>query len=168
MLPGFSKLCRWTGCAPPHEWRGGSGIYRKRAYKNIPAGVRRRGEIESIDGWCGWRRQGCGFRFAREAYQGHMSAETAIRGRCEAVRPGPDKGERRLLAAEETRTARYGGVRAVVRATGIARVTIDRGVETMTFIGNGMTSSRRAHPRPSHEPRVSTLRLRARFPIMPN
>ena len=56
-----------------------------------------------------------------------MIDETAIRSRYEAMRPGLDERERRLLAAAEARTAGYGGVSAVARATGIARSTIDRG-----------------------------------------
>jgi DNA-binding phage protein len=56
-----------------------------------------------------------------------MIDENAIRSRYEAVRAGLGERERRLLAAAEARTAGYGGVSAVARATGIARSTIDRG-----------------------------------------
>ena len=60
-----------------------------------------------------------------------MIDETAIRNRYEAMRPGLDERERRLLAAAEARTAGYGGVSAVARATGIARSTIDRGLKDL-------------------------------------
>ena len=40
-----------------------------------------------------------------------------------------DERERRLFAAAEARSAGYGGVSAVARATGIARSTIDRELE---------------------------------------
>jgi hypothetical protein len=60
-----------------------------------------------------------------------MIDENAIRSRYEAVRAGLDERERRLLAAAEARTAGYGGVSAVARATGIARSTIDRGLKDL-------------------------------------
>ena len=69
--------------------------------------------------------------FAHEVYHGHMIDETAIRSRYETMRPGLDERERRLLAAAEARTAGYGGVSAVARATGIARSTIDRGLKDL-------------------------------------
>jgi Rhodopirellula transposase DDE domain len=60
-----------------------------------------------------------------------MIDETSIRNRYEAMRPGLGERERRLLAAAEARTAGYGGVSAVARATGIARSTIGRGLKDM-------------------------------------
>src|SRR6266478_8227252 len=60
-----------------------------------------------------------------------MVDETAIRSRYEIMRPGLDERGRRLLAAAEARTAGYGGVSAVARATGIARSTIDRGLKDL-------------------------------------
>jgi Rhodopirellula transposase DDE domain len=60
-----------------------------------------------------------------------MIDEIAIRSRYETIRPGLDERERRLLAAAEARTAGYGGVSAVARATGIARSTIDRGLKDL-------------------------------------
>src|SRR3984893_3777428 len=60
-----------------------------------------------------------------------MIDENAIRSVYEAVRPGLGERERRLLAAAEARTAGYGGVSAVARATGIARSTIDRGLKDL-------------------------------------
>jgi hypothetical protein len=69
--------------------------------------------------------------FEDEVYHGHMIDEVAIRSRYEAMRPGLDERERRLLAAAEARTAGYGGVSAVARATGIARSTIDRGLKDL-------------------------------------
>jgi hypothetical protein len=69
--------------------------------------------------------------FEDEVYHGHMIDEVAIRRRYEAMRPGLDERERRLLAAAEAHTAGYGGVSAVARATGIARSTIDRGLKDL-------------------------------------
>ena len=42
-----------------------------------------------------------------------------------------DERERRLFAAAEARSAGYGGVSVVARATGIARSTIDRGLKDL-------------------------------------
>jgi hypothetical protein len=60
-----------------------------------------------------------------------MIDENAIRSRYEAMRPGLGERERRLLAAAEARSAGYGGVSAVARATGIARSTINRGLKDL-------------------------------------
>jgi hypothetical protein len=60
-----------------------------------------------------------------------MIDETAIRSRYEAMRCRLDERERRLFVAAEARTAGYGGVSAVARATGIARSTIDRGLKDL-------------------------------------
>jgi hypothetical protein len=57
--------------------------------------------------------------------------ETAIRDRYEAMCARLDERGRRLFAAAEARTAGYGGVSAVTRATGIARSTIDRGLKEL-------------------------------------
>src|ERR1700752_3522908 len=55
-----------------------------------------------------------------------MIDETAIRGRFEALRPRLEERGRRLFCAAEARTAGYGGVGVVARATGGARSTINR------------------------------------------
>ena len=60
-----------------------------------------------------------------------MIDEGAIRDRFEAMRVRLDERERRLFAAAEARSAGYGGVSAVARATGIARSTIDRGLKDL-------------------------------------
>src|SRR3712207_9211752 len=57
-----------------------------------------------------------------------MIDEAAIRERFEAMRRQLDERGLRLLAAAEARTAGYGGIAAVARATGIARSTIGRGL----------------------------------------
>jgi hypothetical protein len=54
--------------------------------------------------------------------------ESAIRRRYEALAPVLDKRARRRFAAAEAASAGYGGVSAVMRATGIARSTIGRGL----------------------------------------
>ena len=69
--------------------------------------------------------------FAPDGYHGGMIDETAIRDRFEAMRVRLDERERRLFAAAEARSAGYGGVSAVARATGIARSTIDRGLKEL-------------------------------------
>jgi hypothetical protein len=60
-----------------------------------------------------------------------MIDETAIRGRFEALRPRLDERGRRLFCAAEARTAGYGGVSVVARATGVARSTINRGLKDL-------------------------------------
>src|ERR1700726_652392 len=80
---------------------------------------------------------------APEVYYGRMIDETAIRSRYEAVRPGLGERERRLLAAAEARSAGYGGVSAVARATGIARSTIDRGLKDLARLDRVQPKVRR-------------------------
>src|SRR5208337_1480535 len=58
---------------------------------------------------------------------------TAIRDRYAAVSPHLDERGRRSFAAAEARSARYGGIVAVARATGIAASTIDRGLKEPAF-----------------------------------
>ena len=70
-------------------------------------------------------------------YHGHMIDETAIRNRYEALRAGLDERKRRLFAAAEARTAGFGGISAVARATGIARSTIDRGLRDLAASAPG-------------------------------
>jgi len=60
-----------------------------------------------------------------------MIDETAIRERYEAMVSRLDERGRRLFAAAEARTAGYGGVSAAMRATGIARSTINRGLKEL-------------------------------------
>jgi hypothetical protein len=72
-----------------------------------------------------------------------MIDETSIRSRYEAMRPGLGERERRLLAAAEARTAGYGGVSAVARATGIARSTIGRGLKDMESLDPAQPKVRR-------------------------
>jgi Rhodopirellula transposase DDE domain len=63
-----------------------------------------------------------------ELYRFGVIDETAIRRRFEALAPVLDERGRRRLAAAEAATAGHGGVSAVMRATGIARSTIGRGL----------------------------------------
>ena len=60
-----------------------------------------------------------------------MIHESAIRSRYEAMGLRLDERERRLFAAAEARSAGYGGVSLVARATGIARSTINRGLKDL-------------------------------------
>ena len=57
-----------------------------------------------------------------------MIDESAIRQRFEALAPVLDERGRRRFAAAEATSAGHGGVIAVMRATGIARSTIGRGL----------------------------------------
>ena len=57
-----------------------------------------------------------------------MIDESAIRQRFEALAPVLDERGRRRFAAAEATSAGHGGVVAVMRATGIARSTIGRGL----------------------------------------
>src|SRR5271163_4902482 len=69
--------------------------------------------------------------FGRSVYHEGMIDETAIRSRFEALRPRLDERGRRLFCAAEARTAGYGGVTMVARATGVARSTINRGLKDL-------------------------------------
>src|SRR3954451_14996104 len=60
-----------------------------------------------------------------------MIDERAIRERYEAIRDQLDERGRRLFAAAEARSVGRGGVMAVCRATGLARSTIERGLEDL-------------------------------------
>jgi hypothetical protein len=60
-----------------------------------------------------------------------MIDENAIRSRFQAVCEFLDERGRRMFAAAEARTAGFGGIRAVARATGIARSTIGRGLKDL-------------------------------------
>ena len=67
-----------------------------------------------------------------------------FRSRYEAMRSGLDERERRLFAAAEARTAGYGGVSAVARATGIARSAINRGLKDLIAFDLAQQKVRRA------------------------
>ena len=73
-----------------------------------------------------------------------MIDEQAVRTRYTALLPRLDERGRRLFAAVEARTAGYGGIAAVARATGIARSTINRGLEDLATSGFPEGSVRRA------------------------
>jgi len=73
-----------------------------------------------------------------------MIDEMVIRGRFEAMRGSLDERGRRLLAAAEARSAGYGGVSAVMRATGMARSTIDRGLKDLHALGPAPSRIRRS------------------------
>jgi DDE family transposase len=60
-----------------------------------------------------------------------MIDETAIRERYAAVSARLDERGRRMFAAVEAKTAGYGGIAAVWRATGIAASTIGRGLKEL-------------------------------------
>jgi Rhodopirellula transposase DDE domain len=73
-----------------------------------------------------------------------MIDEMLIRSRYGAMGPHLDERERRLFAAAEARTAGYGGVSAVARATGIARSTINRGLKDLDVLVPVQRKVRRA------------------------
>ncbi len=60
-----------------------------------------------------------------------MVDDTAIRTRYAALSEHLDERGRRIFAATEARTAGYGGIAAVARATGIAASTIGRGLKEL-------------------------------------
>jgi DDE family transposase len=60
-----------------------------------------------------------------------MIDENEIRERYSAIAPLLDERGRRIFAAAEARTAGYGGIAAVWRATGIAPSTIGRGLKEL-------------------------------------
>ncbi len=79
-----------------------------------------------------------------DAYQVGMIDETAIRSRFQTMRPNLDERGRRLFAAAEARSAGHGGVTAVMRATGLARSTIDRGLKDLAGLGPEPAKVRRS------------------------
>jgi hypothetical protein len=79
-----------------------------------------------------------------ECYCRWMIDENAVRTRFAALLPCFDERGRRLFAAVEARTAGYGGIAAVARATGIAPSTIGRGVKDLAASGFPAGSVRRA------------------------
>ena len=81
--------------------------------------------------------------FDRVVYHSGMIDGTLIRGRFEAMRSRLDERARRLFCAAEARSAGYGGVSAVARATGIARSTIDRGLTDLDALDPGSSKVRR-------------------------
>jgi len=82
--------------------------------------------------------------FDRDVYHGGMIDETAIRIRYEAMRSRLDERERRLFAAAEARSAGYGGVSVVARATGVARSTINRGLKDLEALAPAPSKVRRS------------------------
>jgi predicted deacylase len=64
-------------------------------------------------------------------YRPGVIDESAIRQRFEALAPVLDERGRRRFAAAEATSAGHGGVSAVMRATGIARSTIGRGLDEL-------------------------------------
>jgi hypothetical protein len=73
-----------------------------------------------------------------------MIDENAVRTRYEALLACLDERGRRLFAAVEARTAGYGGIAAVARATRIAPSTIGRGLKDLAASGFPEGSVRRA------------------------
>ena len=65
-----------------------------------------------------------------------MAGISEIRERFTAVERDLNERSRRLLAAAEAKTAGYGGIAAVSRATGVARSTIGRGLKDLASPGS--------------------------------
>jgi len=65
-----------------------------------------------------------------------MVDASVIRERFGAVGHGLNERSRRLLVAAEAKTAGYGGIAAVSRATGVARSTIGRGLKDLADPGS--------------------------------
>src|SRR4051794_31590784 len=106
--------------------------------------------------------QGC------SVYPGCMIDSTAIAARFDALSPFLDKQERRLLAASEARAAGRGGIAAVLRATGIARGTIGRGLADLragvTQLGNGSWRKQAVETQPGLLSAALIGALAARYP----
>jgi len=64
-----------------------------------------------------------------------MADTDAIRARYAALSDHLDERARRIFAAAEAKTAGYGGIAAVARATGIAASTIGRGLKELAATG---------------------------------
>ncbi len=69
--------------------------------------------------------------FDEQGYARCMIDEAAIRYRWDTVGRKLDERGRRLFAAAEVRTARWGGLAIVSRITGLARSTINRGEDDL-------------------------------------
>src|ERR1035441_10942927 len=65
-----------------------------------------------------------------------MIDTSVIRERFTALDEDLNERSRRLLAAVEAKTARYGGITAASQATGIARSTIGRGLKDLAAPGS--------------------------------
>src|SRR5258708_15122882 len=65
-----------------------------------------------------------------------MTDTSVIRERFTAIERDLNERSRRLLAAAEAKTAGYGGIAAVSRATGVARSTIGRGLKDLATPGS--------------------------------
>ena len=72
-----------------------------------------------------------------------MIDTSAIRDRFTAVDQDLSERSRRLVAAAEAKTAGYGGIAAVSRATGVARSTIGRGLKDLADPGSLSGTGRR-------------------------
>jgi hypothetical protein len=84
-----------------------------------------------------------------------MVDAAAIRARYEALSPHLDERGRRVFAASEARTAGYGGIAAVSRATGIAASTIGRGLDELADTA-ALDASRVRRPGGGRKPLVLT------------
>jgi hypothetical protein len=62
------------------------------------------------------------------AYRGGMIDESQIAERYRGLGPELNERQRRLWAASEARSCGRGGIAAVVRATGISKNTVQRGL----------------------------------------
>jgi transposase len=76
---------------------------------------------------------------------------TAIRDRFAALSPHLDERGRRSFAAGEARSAGYGGIAAVARATGVAPSTIGRGLQELAH-GSELEAERVRRPGAGRKP----------------
>jgi hypothetical protein len=84
-----------------------------------------------------------------------MIDPTGIRARFTLLLPHLDERRRRLFAATEARTAGYGGIAAVSRATGIAVSTIGRGLKELATAAR-LDADRVRRPGGGRKPLVAT------------
>jgi len=84
-----------------------------------------------------------------------MIDPTGIRARFTLLMPDLDERRRRLFAATEARTAGYGGIAAVSRATGIAVSTIGRGLKELATAAQ-LDADRVRRPGGGRKPLVAT------------
>src|SRR3954447_9733531 len=84
-----------------------------------------------------------------------MIDPTGIRARFTLLLPHLDERRRRLFAATEARTAGYGGIAAVSRATGIAVSTIGRGLKELATAAQ-LDADRVRRPGGGRKPLVAT------------
>ena len=95
------------------------------------------------------------------AYRGGMIDESQIAERYRGLGPELNERQRRLWAASEARSCGPGGIAAVVRATGISKNTVQRGIAELRE-GTRLEAGRVRRPGAGPPPLRRTLKRLSR------